>query len=41
MSADYLNKYKEIYYTYKQSLLTKDQIYDSFENKLLDIINEN
>jgi len=41
MSTDYLNKYKEIYYTYKQALLTKDQIYDSFENKLLSIINEN
>ena len=41
MSTDYLNKYKEIYYTYKQALLTKDQIYDSFESKLLSIINEN
>jgi hypothetical protein len=41
MSANYLNKYKEIYYTYKQSLLTKNQIYDSFESKLLEIINEN
>ena len=35
MSANYLNKYKEIYYTYKQSLLTKDQIYDTFEKELL------
>ena len=41
MSTDYMNKYKEIYYTYKQTLLTKDQIYDSFESKLLSIINEN
>ena len=40
MSANYLNKYKEIYYTYKQSLLTKDQIYDTFEKELLKKINE-
>ncbi len=29
------------YTTYIKSLLTKDQIYDSFESKLLSIINEN
>ena len=40
MSANYLNKYKEIYYTYKQSLLTKDQIYDPFESTLFRIIGE-
>ena len=40
MSANYLHKYKEIYYTYKQSLLTKDQIYDTFEKELLKKINE-
>ena len=38
--TDYYKKYEEIHNTYKQSLLTKDQIYDSFESILLKIINE-
>ena len=41
MNSDYFVKYTQIHNTYKQTLLTKDQIYDSFESKLLSIINEN
>jgi hypothetical protein len=40
MNTDYNSKFEQIYNTYKQSLLTKDQIYDTFESKLLKIINE-
>ena len=41
MCADYELSYNDIHEEYKKTLLTKDQIYDSFENKLLSIINEN
>ena len=41
MNSDYFVKYTQIHNTYKQTLLTKDQIYDTFESKLLSIINEN
>ena len=41
MNTSYREKYNEIHNIYKKSLLTKDQIYDSFESKLLSIINEN
>ena len=41
MNTNYSEKYNEIHNIYKKSLLTKDQIYDSFESKLLSIINEN
>ena len=41
MNTNYSKKYNEIHNIYKKSLLTKDQIYDSFESKLLSIINEN
>ena len=41
MNTNYREKYNEIHNIYKKSLLTKDQIYDSFESKLLSIINEN
>jgi len=41
MNTNYSKKYNEINNIYKKSLLTKDQIYDSFESKLLSIINEN
>jgi hypothetical protein len=40
INTDYNSKYEQIHNTYKQSLLTKDQIYDSFEKVLLKIINE-
>jgi hypothetical protein len=40
MNTDYNSKFEQIHNTYKQSLLTKDQIYDTFESKLLKIINE-
>jgi len=40
MNTDYNSKFEQIYNTYKQSLLTKDQIYDTFESRLLKIINE-
>ena len=40
MSTNYLGKYIEINNAYKQSLLTKDQIYDTFESTLKRIINE-
>jgi len=39
MSTNYLGKYIEINNAYKQSLLTKDQIYDTFDSKLKRIIN--
>ena len=38
--GDYYKKYEEIHNSYKESLLTKDQIYDTFRSKLLSIINE-
>jgi len=41
MNTNYREKYNQIHNIYKKSLLTKDQIYDSFESKLLSIINEN
>jgi hypothetical protein len=31
VNTDYNSKYEQIHNTYKQSLLTKDQIYDTFE----------
>ena len=40
MNTSYREKYNEIHNIYKKSLLTKDQIYDSFESKLLEIIKE-
>ena len=38
MSTNYLGKYIEINNAYKQSLLTKDQIYDTFESRLFKLI---
>jgi hypothetical protein len=38
--SDYYKKYEEIHNSYKESLLTKDQIYDTFRSKLLSIIDE-
>ena len=38
-NSDYFTKYTQIHNTYKQSLLTKDQIYDTFETTLKRIIN--
>jgi len=38
--GDYHKKYEEIHNSYKESLLTKDQIYDTFRSKLLSIIDE-
>ena len=38
--GDYYKKYEEIHNSYKESLLTKDQIYDTFRSKLLSIIDE-
>ena len=40
MNTNYREKYNEIHNIYKKSLLTKDQIYDSFEKQLLKIIEE-
>ena len=40
MSSDYESKFKQIHDSFKQSLLTKEQIYDTFESKLLKIIEE-
>ena len=40
MNTNYLGKYIEIHNAYKQSLLTKDEIYDTFESKLFKIIGE-
>ena len=40
MNTNYREKYNQIHNIYKKSLLTKDQIYDSFESKLLEIIKE-
>ena len=40
MNNDYFTKYTQIHNAYKQSLLTKDQIYDTFESKLFRIIGE-
>jgi hypothetical protein len=40
INTNYREKYNEIHNIYKKSLLTKDQIYDSFESKLLEIIEE-
>ena len=40
MNSDYFTKYTQIHNSYKQSLLTKDQIYDTFKSKLLSIIDE-
>ena len=39
MNSDYFTKYTQIHNTYKQSLLTKDQIYDTFDRTLKRIIN--
>jgi len=38
--AEYKKKQQSILESYKQSLLTKDKIYDIFKSKLLKIINE-
>jgi len=38
--AEYKKKQQSILESYKQSLLTKDEIYDTFKSKLLKIINE-
>ena len=40
MNTDYNSKFKQIHDSFKQSLLTKDQIYDTFEEQLLNIIEE-
>ena len=40
MNTNYREKYNEIHNIYKKSLLTKDQIYDTFEEQLLNIIEE-
>ena len=40
MSSDYESKFKQIHDSFKQSLLTKEQIYDTFEEQLLNIIEE-
>jgi len=40
MNSDYYTKYTQIHNAYKQSLLTKDQIYDTFESTLFRIIGE-
>ena len=40
MNSDYFTKYTQIHNAYKQSLLTKDQIYDTFESTLFRIIGE-
>ena len=40
MNTTYSEKYNEIHNIYKKSLLTKDQIYDTFEEQLLNIIEE-
>jgi len=37
---NYINKILSITNSYKQSLLTKDEIYDSFEKKFLELLNE-
>jgi len=40
MNTNYRDKFEEISYNYEQSLLTKDQIYDTFESALYKIIGE-
>ena len=40
MNTDYNSKFEEIHNNYKQSLLTKDEIYDTFESTLFKIIGE-
>ena len=40
MNTNYSEKYNEIHNIYKKSLLTKDQIYDSFESTLFKLIGE-
>jgi len=40
MERDYEKTFNEIHETYKETLLTKDQIYDIFEKKFLEIIND-
>jgi len=40
MSSDYESKFKQIHDSFKESLLTNDQIYDTFESKLLNLIEE-
>ena len=40
MNTNYRDKFEEISYNYEQSLLTKDQIYDTFESTLYRIIGE-
>ena len=40
MNTNYRDKFEEISYNYEQSLLTKDQIYDTFESTLFRIIGE-
>ena len=39
-SEDYKSIYNNVHETYKKELLTMDEIYDSFESKLLKLINE-
>jgi hypothetical protein len=38
--VDYKNKFEEINYSHSQSLLTKDEIYDTFNEQLMKKINE-
>ena len=40
MNTDYNSTFKRIHNSFKESLLTKEQIYDTFESKLLKIIEE-
>ena len=40
MNTNYRDKFEEIHHNYKQSLLTMDQIYDTFESILFRIIGE-
>ena len=40
MNTDYNSKFEEIHNNYKQSLLTKDEIYDTFESTLFKLIGE-
>jgi len=40
MNTDYNSTFKRIHDSFKESLLTKEQIYDTFESKLLKIIEE-
>ena len=40
MNTDYNSTFKRIHESFKESLLTKEQIYDTFEEQLLNIIEE-